>query len=195
MIPKSTLFKARILGPLAIGAVAGYALSDPKVKESLTYGKYLGKHKWNIVKPMRQMGLPWGQALKHDLSKLGPKEFGPYREYFAGTTGVRGTNTPETHELWRQAVRHHHNAPGNLHHYRALGLKGTVVPLKYKLEAVADWYSVGRTKGITNESFPEWFTRLKDKLPIDEYTKSTIGERLGITKKAGIILRNLNKTV
>jgi hypothetical protein len=188
MIPKSTLFKARILGPLALGVAAGYALSDPKVKESVEYGKYLGKHKLNIIKPMRQMNLGWGQALKHDLSKLGPKEFGPYREYFAGPTGVTGTNDPKTHELWRAAVRHHHNAPGNLHHYRALGLKGTVAPLKYKMEAVADWHSVQKTKGRTNESFPEWYTRLKDKLPIEEQTRMEIDKRLGLTKKAAYIL-------
>ena len=188
MIPKSTLFKARILGLLALGVAAGYALSDPKVKESVEYGKYLGKHKLNIIKPMRQMNLGWGQALKHDLSKLGPKEFGPYREYFAGPTGVTGTNDPKTHELWRAAVRHHHNAPGNLHHYRALGLKGTVAPLKYKMEAVADWHSVQKTKGRTNESFPEWYTRLKDKLPIEEQTRMEIDKRLGLTKKAAYVL-------
>jgi hypothetical protein len=140
---------------------------------------------------MRQMGLGWGQALKHDLSKLGPKEFGPYREYFTGKSGVTGTRDPETYNKWRTAVQHHYHSPGNMHHYRALGLKSTAVPLKYRMEAVADWHSVQKTKGSTHESFSSWFERLRDKLPIDEETRTEINKRLGLTKKAVKILQKI----
>jgi hypothetical protein len=56
------------------------------------------------------------------------------------------------------------------------------------MEAVADWHSVQKTKGRTNESFPEWYNRLRDKLPIDEETRGEINKRLGFTKKAEYIL-------
>jgi hypothetical protein len=169
----------------ALGAGAGY-LAAPKIRENVNYGKYVAKHKYNVIPPMRQMGLGWGQALKHDLSKLSPAEFGPYRNWFAGPKGVTGTRDPDTYAKWRTAVEHHYHAPGNLHHYRALGLKQSVVPLKYKMEAVADWYSVQKTKGATNEPFHDWYKRLRTKLPIAPETQSAIDERLGIKKEAGI---------
>ena len=161
------------------GGAAGY-LAAPKVRENVDYAKYVAKHKYNIVSPMRQMGLGYGQALKHDLSKLSPAEFGPYRNWFTGPKGITGTRDPETYKKWRAAVEHHYHAPGNLHHYRALGLKQSTVPLKYRMEAVADWYSVQKTKGATNEAFPDWYKRLRTKLPIIPETQKAIDERLGI---------------
>lgn len=161
------------------GGAAGY-LAAPKVRENINYGKYVAKHKYNVIGPMRQMGLPLSQALKHDLSKLSPSEFGPYRNWFTGPKGVTGTRDPETYKTWRTAVQHHYHAPGNMHHYRALGIPQSSVPLKYKLESAADWFSVAKTKGTTNENFSEWYKRLRTKLPLDQETKTVINQRLGI---------------
>ena len=180
----NTTLNPKILVPLGIGAAIGYVAGDPKTKQTLDYGKYLAKHKYHVIKPMRSMGLGWGQALKHDLSKLTPTEFGPYRDWFAGPKGIKGTRDPELYAKWRESVQHHYHSPGNMHHYRALGIKQSKVPLKYRLEAVADWYSVGRSRGITSESFPEWYGRLKDKLPISPDTKNTIDTRIGLKKEA-----------
>ncbi len=176
-----TLLQPKVLIPLAFGVATGYTATHPKTKESLEYGKYLAKHKYHVIKPMRTMGLGWSQALKHDLSKLSPAEFGPYRDWFNSPRGIQGSRDPEVFKKWRDAVQHHYHSPGNVHHYRALGLKQTTVPLKYKMEAVADWYSVSRARNLTNESFPEWYTRLKDKLPIAPDTKKEIDRRLGTT--------------
>ena len=178
------LLKPSVLIPLGFGAAVGYTATSPKAKQSFAYGKYLAKHKYHVVRPMRSMGLGWGQTLKHDLSKLSPSEFGPYRDWFEGPSGIKGARSPETFAKWKQAVQHHYHSPGNIHHYRALGLKQTTVPLKYKMEAVADWYSVSKSRGLTNESFPQWYGRLRDKLPIAPDTKQTIDKRLGLKKEA-----------
>jgi hypothetical protein len=179
--------KKASIKPLVIAGVIGAGIgfsAGPKIKENLTYGTYLAKHKYNVIPPMRGMGLGWGQAFKHDLSKLSPAEFGPYRNWFAGPKGITGTRDPETFKNWRTAVQHHYHAPGNLHHYRALGLDQSTVPLKYRMEAVADWYSVQKTKGATNEHFTDWYKRLRTKLPIASDTQAAIDQRLGLDKKA-----------
>jgi hypothetical protein len=174
----------KVLVPVGAAALAGWYTQNPEAKAGLRYGKYVAKHKFNVVKPMRTMGLGWGQTLGHDLSKLKPSEFAPYRDWFEGPAGIKGTRDPETYKTWRAAVQKHYHSPGNLHHYRALGLDQTTVPLKYKMEAVADWYSVSRSRGLTNESFPEWYGRLKEKLPIAPETKKEINTHLGLNKEA-----------
>lgn len=172
----------KVLTPIVGAAVAGRIAQDPelqrKISDSANYGKYVAKHKWNIVSPMHQMGLPLTQAAKHDLSKLGPKEFGPYRNWFEGTKGIKGSRDQATYNQWRTAVDHHYRAPGNLHHLRALKLNPAQVPLKYKMEAVADWYSVGKTKGIVGTSFPKWYRTQRATLPIDRDTREMIDMQL-----------------
>ena len=174
----------KVLAPIVGAAVGGYVSQNPEFKSGLRYGKYLVKHKLNIISPMHQMGLGTGQALKHDLSKITPNEFRTYRDWFEGPKGITGERDPETYKTWRNAVNTHYHRPANLHHYRVLGIDKTTVPLKYKMEAVADWYSVGKTKGRINETFPEWYSRLKDKLPIEPEVKNVIDERLGMKKEA-----------
>lgn len=177
---------------LGLSAAIGYTLGNPeKVRDSAVYGKYLAKHKYNVIGPMRQMGLGWGQALKHDLSKLSPAEFGPYRDWFAGSKGMRGTRDPQVFSKWREAVNHHYNSPGNLHHYRKLP-STTPIADKYKLEAIADWYSVAKSNGITNQSFKEWYAANRHRLPTENHIRAEMNKQLGLTKKAEYILTKLS---
>lgn len=133
---------------------------------------------------MHQMGLPLTQALAHDLSKYRPSEFGPYSEWFNGPKGLKGAHDDETHKKWRKAVELHYSR--NPHHWRKQGLTPEQVPMKYKEESVADWYSVGKTNRPKHTDYPtfkQWYTQRQEKLPIDKATKNEISTQLGLKGK------------
>lgn len=161
------------------------------VKDNVNYAWYVTKHKANIVKPMMQMGLPIGLALKHDLSKYSPAEFPVYRDWFVGPKGLHGTQDPALHAEWRKAVEHHYTSPNNLHHWAKKDPEHPEnYPLNNRLEAVADWYSVNKTnrpKGTDMPSFKDWYSERKDKLPVDIFAKKELERRLGLTKAGSIM--------
>ena len=154
-----------IPGAAALGTGMALYLSSPerrrKLKDTYNYTSYLARHKYNIIGPGRQIGAPLSTLLKHDLSKLKSNQFGPYRDWFEGPTGIKGTREPKTFYKWRKAVKKHFKEPSNVHHWRRLGKEAKDVPLKHRLESVADWYSVGKTKaqrrGRDFPKFKEWY--------------------------------------
>ena len=174
-------FKPKYTVPIAAGLAAlGFAFANrDDIKPHLEYGSYLVPHKWYVGKAMRNEGLPWGQTLKHDLSKFGPSEWGPYVAYFNGPKGLTGTHDRETYLKWREAVQHHYD--NNEHHWRANHIEPKDVPMEFKLEAVADWYGVGRAKGNYKSSFKDWYTEKELYLPIDNVTKEEVRRRLGMS--------------
>lgn len=158
------------------------------LNDKLDYGWYVTKHKANIISPMMQMGLPLTQALKHDLSKFTPSEFGPYSKWFNSPHGLKGNRDPELHKQWRQAVELHYSR--NPHHWKKRGQDWTKTPLKYREESVADWYSVGKTnrpKGTKFPSFKQWYAEREKGLPIDPVAKADISKQLGLSKSAYVM--------
>lgn len=130
--------------------------------------KYILEHKKHLYTGGREINLPILRLLSHDLSKLRPSEFLPYKRFFWGE------RTPEVTQDFLQAVAQH--KARNPHHPEYHGGKA---PSKDQLEMVADWYSAGRTQGTHRyKSFRSWFNGNKDKLPIDEELKRKIEERL-----------------
>lgn len=117
--------------------------SDTSIKENYDNLKYLAKHKYYIISPARQLGLPLGQILKHDLSKLTSAEWSPYVQHWFGKKTKEGEKAYE-------AARAHHFA-NNPSHFD----KG---PRKYKLEAVADWYAAGKAQAVDPSNFPDFKT-------------------------------------
>jgi hypothetical protein len=166
--------------PIATGLAAlGFAFAKREdIKPHIDYASYLIPHKYFVGKAMRDENLPWGQTLAHDLSKFTPSEWPQYVEYFNGPTGIKGTHDPETYLKWRAAVQHHYD--NNKHHWRANHLEPKDVPMQYKLEAVADWYGVGRAKGAYKTSFKDWYTEKETFLPIDNATKEEVRKRLSM---------------
>ena len=160
-----------------------------KIKDNINYAGYVLKHKSNIIEPMTQMNLPYSQALAHDLSKFRPKEFGPYRDWFFGPKGRTALEpSPEVFSKWRSAVRQHYK--GNAHHWKKLGKDPNTVPLNTRMETVADWYAVGKTlRGSRGyPTFKNWYTKRRDKLPIDPTTKTIIDYNLGLLKTSNFII-------
>lgn len=190
-LPAATpTIKKYVLPAAVVGTVGGAAYSIYKhhqkkaeLKDSPSYAWYVTKHKANIVSPMLQMGLPLKQALIHDLNKYSPAQFGPYREWFKGSKGLTGTQDPETFKKWRKAVDIHYAS--NPHHWKQQGLKPSDVPMKYKMESVADWYSVQKTNrpaGTKAIPFKQWYSERRTALPIDKATKHEIDLALDIKK-------------
>lgn len=141
------------------------------VNESWENLKYILEHKYHLYTGGREMDLPRLQLLAHDMSKFRPREFIPYKKFFYGK------RTPEVTRKFNESVKKYHYT-GNPHHPEHWD-KGEDMPMKNKLEMVADWYSAGRTQGTHKfKSFKSWFRGNRDKLNIDEELKKRIEERL-----------------
>ena len=141
-------------------------------KEDLKQLGYLLKHKEQVFRAGRQLGLPIGQLFKHDLSKFSPKEWKPYREYLVDKQRRSGD-----YEAFREAVEKDHY-PRNKHqvkHWKNL----QTMPNRYQLEALADWYSVNKIHGHTNATFPNWIKQHLTTLPVTDTTKEMVLKKLG----------------
>lgn len=146
-------------------------LEKLSANESWENLKYILKHKYHLYTGGREIALPRLQLLAHDLSKLRPREFIPYKRFFFGE------RTPEVKRKFLEAVKKYHHA-GNPHHPEYWGKDGSM-PLKNKLEMVADWYSAGRSQKTHRfKSFKTWFKKNRNKLKIDDALKREIDDRL-----------------
>ena len=121
--------------------------------------KYTLKHKYSILSPGKQLGVPFWTLLKHDLDKFKPSTWKPYVEYYKGKQGITGTNDPKVLAAFEKAVALHKKI--NPHH-----LPTNEDPSKTDiLEAIADWYSAGKTqaweKGSPFPTFKGWMKTTK----------------------------------
>jgi len=164
-----------LLAGAAIGGGIGYLAHD-EIEKNVGYGEYLIPHKYYVYQAARELGLPWAQAAKHDLSKFGPTEWPAYANWFNGPKGIQGTKDPETFAKFRKAVQHHY--AHNPHHWRALHLHPNEVPINIKMESVADWWGVTKAKNPKAPTFKNWFEQHRETLPIDNATKDEIEMRL-----------------
>lgn len=150
---------------------------DISLEEDENYAKYLLLHKLNIFKPGLKMGVSPITLVKHDLDKFTKKEWFPYVEHFEGLRGIKGTNDPEEYGKWREVVEQHYK--NNNHHYLKTGKK---VPLENQMEALADWYSVTKSKndiaGLDTPSFEDWWKRRRDRFPISKELKLHVDKEL-----------------
>jgi hypothetical protein len=103
-------------------------------KEDWEAAKYLAKHKYYVYKGGKELGAPTWPLLRHDITKLKPSIWVPYREFFHGGHG----KDPEIYKEFRKAVAEH--AALESHHdykYKNKGRPG--------LENFADWWSVSKS--------------------------------------------------
>lgn len=145
-------------------------------KADLEYGKYLAGHKFNVLRHGLEEGAPVGTLLAHDWTKLLPHIWAPYRDWRHGAEGLHGTRNPEVYKRFREAVQEHYlRSP---HHWRRFGVPPEKVPLKYKQESLADWYTVGKFNNPKLPEFKTWYKRREYILPFDEDTKKYIRSKL-----------------
>jgi hypothetical protein len=174
MTPNKKLLLAAGAAGLA-GLGFGYLAHD-NIKQHVGYAGYLLPHKYYVYKAAREMDVPILQALGHDLSKFYPDEWSAYSGWFNGPKGQYGTKDPKEFAHWRKGVAKHYAR--NEHHWRPKHLAPNEVPLDVKLESIADWYGVQRTRGFTNKKFKDWFEAKKSTFPIDKPTVEEAERRI-----------------
>lgn len=159
---------------------------EAALKDDWKQFKYLVKHKYYLMKPARQVGIPLHTALLHDWSKFTPKEWASYREYWLGPQGMRGAKDPEVKERFREAWKHH--KAYSPHHFRLSGIEKWD-KLKYRLERIIDWYAAAKASSKYPELFPDFKTWYIEVLPkrqvsgrfkVEPETNKYIRERLAV---------------
>lgn len=125
----------------------------------LKYAGYVVRHKWFVFKAGRQLGVPYIALIIHDWSKLTPREWGPYVEYFYGTK-----NRDTFDQAW---LHHQHKNPHHWQHWVLTKDDGSLKPLRmpdrYVKEMVADWMGAG--KAITGEwDVTAWYEQNQDSI-------------------------------
>ena len=75
--------------------------------KNLKYLKYVIRHKWFVLLASRKIGGSFWRALVHDMSKFRPDEWGPYVQYFYGTSveeqlALGAYNEPTAAELVKE---------------------------------------------------------------------------------------------
>ncbi len=146
------------------------------VLQNIDYARYLTGHKYNLGSAGVKIGLSPGKILAHDWSKFKPARFDIYEDYFFGPKGIRGKLSPEVYKNFRASVEDHYRTES--HHNHKIGLPQDK---QTQMEAIADWYSVGKTqsdmRGTSYPEFRDWWNQrkynflLKGKISKSAYTQ------------------------
>jgi len=105
------------------------------IKRNWDYGKYLAKHKYYVFKAGRQLGVPTMALTIHDWSKMSPKAWGVYRDWFYSNKGMRGDKS--LYQPFRDAVQYHYDTNSHSHHWYKSQTPIEKVPVEYRLESLA----------------------------------------------------------
>ena len=149
------------------------------LKRNYDYAKYLGKHKFYVAKAGLQLDIPPMTLAVHDWAKFTPTEFPVYRDWFYSNKGMKGDRS--LFKPFREAVQHHYDKASFGHHYYKSGTPSELVPYEYKLETLADWYSVMASNWQGPGSVPtfkEWYKQNRDRLPLDPLVRSIADQKL-----------------
>lgn len=115
------------------------------------YFKYVLRHKYYVAWAGLRLGVPLWQLIVHDLSKLRPREWFPYVDFFYG-----GALTEQVEDAFNMAWNYHQKA--NPHHWQfwilreddGVNLVYIEMPDKYVREMIADWVGAGMALGKRN---------------------------------------------
>lgn len=165
------------------------------------YFVYVAKHKWYVFDAGRKLGIPVLASL-HDNSKLKPSLFFPYANYFYNPDGTKKqirdrtgyykpTDTGDD-AFDRAWIAHFHMSKHHWQHWAVPdtrapgGVKVYEMPMKYRLEMLADWIGAGKAQG-TND-LEGWYKANGDKLMLGRETRRFIERTI-----PEIVARNLHK--
>lgn len=125
-------------------------------------------------------GLIW-RGLVHDLSKLHPSEFVPYREYFYGDL----SNTDECATNFDYAWNSHQKSKQNSHHWQywvLMGDNGQIraldMPLKDRFELISDWRGAGMAINGKDDT-RNWYDKNKSNMILSPNTRRWIEKEIG----------------
>ena len=156
------------------------------MKKYLENFKYLLRHKWFVFLECWKMGIPW-LGIIHDWSKFRPSEWIPYANHFFGNGG-KGIKTGRDETGYYKAGDTGDKAfdfawllhqKRNKHHWQYWilaedngGFKSFEMPMKYRLEMLADWRGAGRAQGTPGVR--AWYEKNKCKMKLHHYTRNWI---------------------
>lgn len=157
------------------------------IRQDLRYLRYIARHKLYVAVACLREGL-WLRALTHDLSKLRPDEWRPYRAYFYGERGTEnqaantGGKPDETGDrpfdlAW---LRHQHRNPHHWQFYLLRKDDGSTVALPMaeqdRVEMLCDWWGAGAA--ITGEASwartRRWYQDNADKIVLHPSTRARV---------------------
>lgn len=148
------------------------------------YLAYLLKHKWEVFKAGRMLGVSCWQLIIHDWTKFTPSEFTQYVNYF------NCEQTNEVKRLFDEAWNNHQKH--NKHHWQywilikdSGEIKPLEIPLKYMLEMVSDWIGAGRALG--KPDIYGWYQSNRDKIILHPNTRQRVESYLDCLTRNGLI--------
>ena len=153
-------------------------LPKGNMNSNLKYLRYILIHKWYVMRECWKYGLIW-RGLVHDLSKLRPSEFVPYREYFYGDLSNTDACATDFDYAWNahQKCNKHHpqywllkNDDGKL--------RPLEMPLVYRQEMVADWRGAGMAINGKDDVLA-WYTKNRLKMIIAPVTRAWVEKEIG----------------
>ena len=153
------------------------------MNKNLIYLKYIARHKWYVFKACLKYGIVW-RGLVHDLSKLFPSEFIPYRDYFYGRYGeVEQNITNDIQEEFDLAWLRHQKK--NLHHWQAWvlkqddgQLKALEMPLEYRQEMLADWSGASIAIKGYDDTY-NWYAKNWKNMILAPMTRNWVEHKIG----------------
>lgn len=111
--------------------------------------------------------------------------FRTYSDWFFGPEGIKGSKSPKAYKAFRKQVDKHYRR--SAHHAHKIGKNQ---PLKNQLEALADWYSVGKTTGSVKEPFKEWYKMKRNTLKLTPEAREIADQKL---LKLGFVKQSAKK--
>jgi len=143
------------------------------MKKYVQYLSYIVRHKYYVGKECFKVGLYW-RGLKHDISKLMPREFFPYTDHFYNNKSRIRDKTGYYDPLmqpdaFKVAWLHHQSL--NDHHWQYWVLPNdvhdiTFIPMSDDaiLEMICDWMGAAQAQGKSREDVVNWYDVNKNKL-------------------------------
>ena len=148
-------------------------------------------------------GITW-QGIKHDMSKLNPKEFFESVKYYQGNRSPIDASREENG--YSKAFLHH--VGHNKHHYEYwidhydMGGIPVQMPYKYALELVCDYLGAGRAymkdKFTYQAEYQWWMKKNENPIMMHPHTKAFVDEmlwRLSEGQDEEIVLRHSSKGI
>jgi len=155
------------------------------IKKYLNYLKYIMEHKKNVFKICWNQGL-YIHAFTHDLSKLSPKEFFAYANYFYGREEEK--NEKSFQNAWdhhKEKSKHHWDYWDRIYTEDGNPLDGTLgcdhrpieMPKKYINQMLCDWEAMAVKFGGSSK---QYYIDNSHKMHLHYKTKMKIEELLGV---------------
>lgn len=149
------------------------------IKNAYKFAKYLLTHKYYVLKHRKTFGVPFFQALAHDMSKFNPIDFFTYISYFYLTKEEKRAIIPLRKKYLRARTTHVYKKPHHWQYWATYEYDKLVlleVPEKYVREMALDMVSAAISKNTG--SHYRWYLKHHDKIRLHPKSKKLLEKLL-----------------